>query len=85
MRVIDHPFVILNGFSKCIDSALMGRSTSTTTFHEKLFNTLPSQCRHIEYMHIVVWLKCIIDKMKATRIFRLVFKLGRSTLILVFD
>ena len=59
MRVIAHPFVILNGFCKCIDSALIGRSTSTTAFHEKLFNTLPTQCRHIEYMymHKVVWLK----------------------------
>ena len=32
------------------DSAYMGRSTPTTAF-DGVFDTLPSQCRHIEHMH----------------------------------
>ena len=31
-----------------IDSAFMGQSTPTTAFNE-LTNTLPTQCRHINY------------------------------------
>ena len=31
------------------------------------FNTLPSQCGHIEHMHDGVWSKKKIDKMRAAR------------------
>ena len=54
------PFLILNGFFTCIDSALIGRSSHTTAFDETIYcNTLPTQCKHIEPMHEGVWFENI--------------------------
>ena len=65
------PFVIINGFKYRVYAyAMIVHTRADQPLPQILmeqFDTLPSQCRHIGYMHEVVWCKKYFDKMTAMK------------------